>query len=85
MITSSLKIRKKWIPLSITGSSAGVEAIRDAGLEVTEENAERIGVLMGSGIGGLDTIERNYNAYLNGGPRRFLLLCPCKYYQHGGG
>jgi 3-oxoacyl-[acyl-carrier-protein] synthase II len=39
-------------------------------LEVTEENAERIGVLMGSGIGGLDTIERNYTAFLNSGARK---------------
>lgn len=52
------------------GIGAGVEAIRDAGLEVTEENAERIGVLMGSGIGGLDTIERNYATFMNGGPRK---------------
>ena len=64
------KDQKKMDAFIHYGIGAGVEAIRDAGLEVTEENAERIGVLMGSGIGGLDTIERNYNAYLNGGPRK---------------
>ena len=39
------------------GICAGVEAFRDCGLEVTEENAERIGVYIGSGIGGINTIE----------------------------
>ncbi len=64
------KDQKKMDTFIHYGIGAGVEAIRDSGLEVTEENAERIGVLMGSGIGGLDTIERNYTAYLNGGPRK---------------
>jgi len=45
-------------------------AIAHAGLEIEESTAERIGVAMGSGIGGLDTIEVNHNAYLNGGPRK---------------
>lgn len=45
-------------------------AIADAGLEINESEAERIGVAMGSGIGGLDTIEANHNAYLKGGPRK---------------
>ena len=52
------------------GIAAAVQAIRDAGLEVTEENAERIGVAIGSGIGGLPAIERNYAAYAQGGPRK---------------
>ena len=52
------------------GMAAGMQAIADAGLEVTEENAERIGVSIGSGIGGLGTIERNYEAYMKGGPRK---------------
>ena len=38
------------------GIAAAKEAIEDSGLEVTEENAERIGVVIGSGIGGLETI-----------------------------
>jgi 3-oxoacyl-[acyl-carrier-protein] synthase II len=45
-------------------------AIAHSGLEVEESTAERIGVVMGSGIGGLDTIEANHNAYLKGGPRK---------------
>ena len=52
------------------GVAAGVQAIRDSGIEVTEENAERIGVCIGSGIGGLRGIEKNYDAYLKGGPRK---------------
>jgi 3-oxoacyl-[acyl-carrier-protein] synthase II len=45
-------------------------AIKHAGLEIEESEAERIGVAMGSGIGGLDTIEANHNAFLKGGPRK---------------
>jgi 3-oxoacyl-[acyl-carrier-protein] synthase II len=52
------------------GLAAGKEAIEDSGLVVTEENAERIGVAIGSGIGGLPGIEAGYDAYLKGGPRK---------------
>lgn len=52
------------------GYAAAVEAINDSGIEVTEDNARRIGVAIGSGIGGLDTIEKNYAALLKAGPRR---------------
>jgi len=45
-------------------------AFAHAGLEIEESTAERVGVVMGSGIGGLDTIEVNHNAYLKGGPRK---------------
>jgi 3-oxoacyl-[acyl-carrier-protein] synthase II len=64
------KDQKKMDKFIHYGIGAGVEAIRDSGLEITDENAERIGVIMGSGIGGLDTIERNYATFLNGGPRK---------------
>jgi 3-oxoacyl-[acyl-carrier-protein] synthase II len=53
------------------GIAAAKEAIEDAGLEVTDENAERIGVSIGSGIGGLPGIEKGHAAYLKGGPRKF--------------
>ena len=46
------------------GIAAARQAIEDAGLEVTEENAHRFGVAMGSGIGGLETIEANYRSFL---------------------
>ena len=52
------------------GIAACTEAFEDSGLEVNEDEAHRFGVIMGSGIGGIDTIERNYEKYRNGGPRR---------------
>ncbi|CAH1084045.1 beta-ketoacyl-ACP synthase II [Candidatus Nitrotoga sp. 1052] len=52
------------------GLAAGMEAIKDAGIEVTEQNAERIGVNIGSGIGGLPEIEDSHNDYLAAGPRK---------------
>ena len=61
---------KKMDPFVHYGMAAAIQAIEDAGLEVTEANAERIGVAIGSGIGGLPGIERGYAAYLDGGPRK---------------
>lgn len=52
------------------GLAAGLEAFRDSGLEVTEANAERIGVTIGSGIGGLGLIESTNDSYDEGGPRK---------------
>ena len=52
------------------GLAAGIQAIRDSGLEVTEENAERIGVSVGSGIGGLPEIESAHASYLQAGARK---------------
>ena len=52
------------------GLVAGIQAIEDADLEVTEANAERIGVCIGSGIGGLPGIEKGHETLLNGGPRK---------------
>lgn len=52
------------------GVAAGIQALEDSGIEVTEENAERIGVAIGSGIGGLPTIEKSRDAFVAGGPRK---------------
>lgn len=52
------------------GLVAGMEAFKDSGIEVTEQNAERIGVNIGSGIGGLPMIEDTHNDFLAGGPRK---------------
>ena len=52
------------------GMAAGIQAIRDSGLEVTDANADRIGVNIGSGIGGLPMIEETHNDFLGGGPRK---------------
>ncbi|MGV8844535.1 MAG: beta-ketoacyl-ACP synthase II [Pseudomonas sp.] len=52
------------------GLAAGFQAMRDSGLEVTDANRERIGVAMGSGIGGLTNIESNCKSMIVQGPRR---------------
>jgi 3-oxoacyl-[acyl-carrier-protein] synthase II len=52
------------------GVAAGMMAIKDAGLEITEANAERIGALIGSGIGGIAGIEKTTVAWHEGGPRK---------------
>ncbi len=52
------------------GMAAGMQAVVDSGLEVTESNAERIGVLVGSGIGGLPMIEQTHAELTSRGPRR---------------
>jgi 3-oxoacyl-[acyl-carrier-protein] synthase II len=52
------------------GLAACIQSLQDSGLEVTDENRDRIGVVMGSGIGGLTNIEKNCEQLLNSGPRR---------------
>lgn len=52
------------------GIAASIQAIEHSGIAVTEANAHRIGVSIGSGIGGLPGIERNHDAVRDGGPRR---------------
>lgn len=64
------KAARKSDPFIHYGMAAGMQTIRDSGLEITEENADRIGVAIAAGIGGINTIERNYQAYLDQGPRR---------------
>jgi 3-oxoacyl-[acyl-carrier-protein] synthase II len=46
------------------GVVAGIQAMRDSGLEVTAANSDRIGIMMGSGMGGLESIEETYDKYL---------------------
>ncbi|WP_333607686.1 beta-ketoacyl-ACP synthase II [Arsukibacterium sp.] len=52
------------------GVAAGIQAFRDSGIEITAENAPRIGAAIGSGIGGLGLIEENHIKMLNSGPKR---------------
>ncbi len=52
------------------GMAAGIQAMQDSGLSVSEANAERIGVMVGSGIGGLPMIEETHGEYQKRGPRR---------------
>jgi len=52
------------------GMAAGLDAMADSGLEITDENAHLIGVHIGAGIGGLTTIEKQTKVLLDRGPRR---------------
>lgn len=61
---------KKMDPFIHYGIAAGAQALDDSGLQVTEQNTHRIGVAIGSGMGGLPGIEKGVEAYLHGGPRK---------------
>lgn len=64
------KEAKKMDPFIHYGIAAAMEAVKDSGIEATEENAPMIGVAIGSGIGGLTGIEKGHAAYTDGGPRK---------------
>ena len=64
------KDARKNDPFIHYGIAASVDAIRDSGLEITEQNGHLIGVAMGSGIGGIKTIEDNLHRMLAGGVRK---------------
>ncbi len=66
----STKDVRKMDPFIHYGMAAGIQAMEDCGIEVTEENAPRIGVAIGSGIGGLDGIEKGTELCRTGGPRK---------------
>ncbi|MDG2471915.1 MAG: beta-ketoacyl-ACP synthase II [Pseudomonadales bacterium] len=61
---------RKMDPFIQYGMVAGIEAITDSGLEVTDENRGRIGAAIGSGIGGIGSIERTREILENRGPRK---------------
>ena len=63
------KEQKKMDPFIHYGIAAGIQAIKDSGLDTTQ-NSERIGVAIGSGIGGLPGIERGTELFHSGGPRK---------------
>ncbi|HEY7671984.1 MAG TPA: beta-ketoacyl-ACP synthase II [Gammaproteobacteria bacterium] len=64
------KEARKCDPFIHYGIAASVDAIADSGIEVKEAEAHRIGVVMGSGIGGISTIETTHEKLREGGPRR---------------
>ena len=66
----SVKDARKMDPFIHYGLAAAIQAINDSGVEVTEANGARIGTIIGSGIGGLPGIEKGYQSFLDGGPRR---------------
>lgn len=66
----SKKDQRKMDPFIHYGIGAATDALKDSGLVVTDENAERFGAIIGSGIGGIGTIEKNTKLYLEKGPRK---------------
>jgi 3-oxoacyl-[acyl-carrier-protein] synthase II len=66
----SKKDARKMDPFIHYGMAAGIQAVRDSGLEITESNAHRVGIAVGSGIGGLPGIEKGTEQLLKGGPRK---------------
>ena len=66
----SVKDARKMDPFIHYGLAAAIQAIEDSGLEVSESNCKRIGTIIGSGIGGLPGIEKGYQSFVDGGPRR---------------
>jgi len=66
----SRKEARRMDPFIHYGLAAAIEAINDAGIEVTDANANRIGAIIGSGIGGLPGIEKGYQSFLDGGPKK---------------
>jgi len=72
------KEARKLDPFIQYGFAAGMQAIADANLQVTDENRERFGVVMGSGIGGLSNIEATCHTLFDKGPRRISpFFVPC--------
>ncbi len=66
----SAKDARKMDPFIHYGMAAAIQAINDSGIEITAANSRRVGLLIGSGIGGLPGIEKGYQAFLDGGPRK---------------
>jgi 3-oxoacyl-[acyl-carrier-protein] synthase II len=64
------KEARKCDPFIHYGIAAATQAIKDSGIEIKESEAHRIGVAMGSGIGGVSTIEANHTKLVDGGPRK---------------
>ena len=64
------KDARKMDPFIHYGVAAAVDALADAGISIDESNAERIGVSVGSGIGGIHSIEEGHKSFLHGGPRK---------------
>ncbi|MFW6386727.1 MAG: beta-ketoacyl-ACP synthase II [Bacillota bacterium] len=64
------KIAKRMALFTEYGATAALKAVEDAGLEITENNAEKAGVLIGSGIGGIEVLENQIERLYTRGPRR---------------
>lgn len=64
------KDAKRMDPFIQFGMVAGIQALRDSGLEITDDNCDRVGCAIGSGIGGIGSIEYNNELIARSGPRR---------------
>ncbi len=64
------KLAKRLDRFAQLGATAALQALADSGLEITEANHHRVGVLLSSGIGGMGTWEEQHKRLLNGGPGR---------------
>lgn len=64
------KDQRKNDPFIHYGIASCVDALEDSGLEITDDNGERVGIAMGAGIGGIQFIEDNHVKMQNGGPRK---------------
>lgn len=69
-ITVDVKEARRLDTFVIYAVEAARQAMLDSGLQITEENAKRVGCAVGAGIGGLGQIERNRDAFVEGGPRK---------------
>ena len=65
-----VKAARRMDPFIQYGMAAAIQAVEDSGIEATPENAHRIGVAIGSGIGGINTIEKTHTVLEKSGPRR---------------
>ena len=66
----SAKDSRKYDDFILYGIAAAEQAITESGIEITDENAPRIGTIIGAGIGGLDSIEKAHSTLLKSGPKR---------------
>ena len=66
----SPKDSRKYDDFILYGIAAAEQAITESGIEITDENAPRIGTIIGAGIGGLDSIEKAHSTLLKSGPKR---------------
>jgi len=66
----SPKDARKTDPFIHYGIAAGVQAMEDSGLTIDDSNAERVGIAIGSGIGGLPGIEKGHKSFMDGGARK---------------
>ncbi len=78
-------MRAAWTPSCNTAWWPGIQAMRDSGLQVTEANTQRVGIMMGSGMGGLESIEEAYDKIYGDArsEKGIAVLHPRQHHQSG--